>query len=125
MQKEEIDVTVPAVAININQTYDRNLSNEQLYDFTRGVWRLDRDRAESARYAFAVYDGEIVEVYEIQKWHRAGRTQYLTGREFSDAEKATRFEFVGRLATEAVRDRFIGKILADRHTQNPIKYFKC
>lgn len=125
MSEETVAVTVPAVAININQTYDPAMSAEELYDFTRGVWRLDRDRADSARYAFAVYRGKIIEVYQIQKWYRAGRTEYVTGRTFSDKELETRFEFVGRVATDEVRNRFRGKHLSDSHAQNPIKYFKC
>lgn len=125
MPKENIDITVRAVAININKTYRTNLNAAQLYDFTRGVWRLDRDRAEKAKYAFSVYEGEILEVYEISTWSRAGRTEYKTGRTFTDEEKRTRFEFVGQVAPEMVRRTFVGKFLSDSHSQNPIKYFKC
>ncbi len=125
MTKETVDVTVRAVAININQTYSPTMSSESLYDFTRGIWRLDRDRAENAKYAFSVYDGEILEVYEISKWSRAGTTEYLTGREFEDNEEKTRFEFVGRVADEDIREKFVGKLLPDKHSQNPIRYYKC
>ena len=122
---EQIEITDRVVAININQTYYDGMSAEALYDFTRGIWRLDRDRAEGAKYAFSVFQGEIKEVYEIQKWHRAGKTEYITGREFPQDSLATRFEFVGKLATDAVRDKYIGKMMAERHSQNPIKYFNC
>lgn len=120
-----IEINIRAVAININQTYRPHLSDDQLYDFTRGVWRLDRDRAEGAKYAFAVFQGKIVEVYEINKWHRAGRTEYVTGRTFTDKELATRFEFTGRIASPAIREQYVGKLLSEQHSQNPIKYFKC
>ena len=125
MNKEIIEISVRAVAININQTYRDDLSSDELYDFTRGVWRLDRDRADNAKYAFSVYDGEILEVYEIQKWARANTTEYVTGREFTDEEKKTRFEFVGRIANDNVRDKFVGKLLPEKHSQNPIRYYKC
>jgi hypothetical protein len=81
--------------------------------------------AEGAKYAFAVFEGKIVEMYEINKWHRAGRTEYITGRTFSEKELATRFEFTGRVAPENVREKYVGRTLSEPHSQNPIKYFKC
>ena len=125
MSKEEVEILDRVVAININQTYRAGLSAEELYDVTRGIWRLDRDRAENAKYAFAVYQGEIKEVYFIQKWHRAGTTQYETPRELPPELLSTRFEFTGIRAPDEIRDKYVGKLLAERHAQNPIKYFKC
>lgn len=122
---ETVEVTVRTVAININQTYRPGMSAESLYDFTRGVWRLDSERASKAKYAFSVYAGEILEVYEVFKWARAGTTEYITGREIEEHEKKTRFEFVGKIANEDVRKQFVGKMLPEKHSQNPIRYYKC
>jgi hypothetical protein len=124
MQKEIVQVDVRAVAININQSYRPELSADELYDHTRGVWRLHRDRAEKAKYAFAVYDGEILEAYEIFKWVRADTTDYITGRQFTDDHRKFRFEFVGKVANEDIRERFVGKLLPEKHSQNPIRYYK-
>jgi Uncharacterized protein conserved in bacteria len=40
---------------------------DDLYTCTRGLWRLSRERAEHAKYAFAISKSEIKEVYEIEE----------------------------------------------------------
>jgi hypothetical protein len=42
----------------------------ELYDATRGVWRVNPSR-HKAKYAFAVYEGIVKEVYEIKAWFPA------------------------------------------------------
>src|ERR1041385_6463172 len=58
----------PVVAIAINRTYRDGISTKDLYDRTRGTWKISPSRAEKAHYAFAVYQGVIQEVYEIFEW---------------------------------------------------------
>jgi hypothetical protein len=43
----------------------------ELYDATRGWWRLDGDRPERERYALAVGDGYGVQAIEITDWRYA------------------------------------------------------
>src|SRR5438105_2762518 len=118
------EITDPVIAININRTYSPTLSSQELYEFTRGIWRLNRIRADQAKYAFAVYQGEIKEVYEIKKWLSAGSTPYEF-RIHSEAQTKGRFEFLGNLAEDMIRHRYLGKFLPEKHVQNPIKYFNC
>ena len=58
----------PVVAICINEQFPNCKTTDDLYTCTRGLWRLSQERAEHAKYAFAIYKGEIKEVYEIERW---------------------------------------------------------
>jgi hypothetical protein len=122
----------PVVAININQQYKHVVSAEDLYNCTRGIWRLSRERAGKARYAFAVYQGVIKEVYEIEKWIPVSQAtrEYWRERESAQGHDLSethegRSEFVGEVALEAVRKKYVGRRMPVRHSQNPIRYFNC
>lgn len=119
---QQIDESV--IAININQTFKAGMNAQDKYDFTRGVWRLDVNRAKNAELAFTVYQGVVKEVYRIESWHNAGSTNYQNGRTI-DPALASRFEFKGSVADNETRDRYLGKELPERHAQNPIKYYNC
>ena len=122
----------PVVAININQQYPHVRNADELFKCTSGIWRLSRERANKARYAFAVYQGVIKEVYEIEKWIPASQAtlEYWRGREraqgndFSGTHEG-RSEFIGTLAPEAIRKKYVGRRMPVPHSQNPIRYFKC
>ena len=70
-----VDVRHKAILITINRLYRSDMTNEELYEATRGVWKVGqkRDRAE---YAIAVYQGIAREVYRIRTWHPAGTLPY-------------------------------------------------
>jgi hypothetical protein len=93
----------------------------ELYDATRGIWRVGPKR-ERAKYAFVVFEGVIREVYEIIHWFRAGST--LSTRDDSQWE-GDRWEFVGRLAPQMLRRRYINRYVGHLFkvgSQNPIAY---
>lgn len=122
----------PVVAININRQYPRAKNADDLYQVTRSMWRLNRERAGRARYAFAVYQGEIKEVYEIKRWIPTSEAtrRYWRERERSQGDdfRGThdgRSEFIGGLAPEAIRKKYVGRRMPVRHSQNPICYFNC
>jgi hypothetical protein len=125
-------VEEPVVAININRQYPRAGNAEELYQVTRSMWRLNPERANRARYAFAVYQGVIKEVYEIEQWMPATEAtrrfwrerENLQGDDFGETHDG-RSEFVGEVAPEAVRKKYVGKKLPGRPSQNPIRYFNC
>ncbi len=95
-EPESIDVTEPAVLIRISQLFDPRMSAEALYEATRGVWKMG-PRREAARYAMAVAEGIVREVYEIGRWHPAGSTPYAT-RGAAQVEIEDRWEFTGGVA---------------------------
>ena len=62
-----IKITEPAMLIRINRTYRPGMSAAKLYQMTRSNWRCSKQR-EQVRYAFAIYQGVVREVYAINQW---------------------------------------------------------
>ncbi len=96
----------------------------ELYDTTRASWKVGSQR-ESAKYAFAVFEGIVREVYEITKWFPAGSS--FNSRNPRGVRAADRWEFVGRLASESIRRRYINRDVSSYFkpgAQNPISYVK-
>jgi uncharacterized protein (DUF433 family) len=104
---QPIQITHPVILIRINRQFRPGMSSAEMYDSTRGVWRVGQ-RRERARYAFAVFKGVVHEVYEIDAWHPAGSTVYKTGRQ-GDMNVPGRWEFTGRRAEESIRSQYVGK----------------
>lgn len=114
------NITEPAILIRINQQFHYGMSDIELYDATRSNWKLGESR-NKAQYAFAVYNGIVQEVYEIKGWFRGGDTMCGQSKDYH----AERWEFVGKLAPQELRDKYKGKSVADQFPQggqNPIKY---
>ncbi len=127
LDAQEVEITHRVILINIRRLYRYGMSPLELYDVTRGVWKVG-PRRESAEYAFSVYAGIVRAVYSIAAWVKAGST--MTARDYSekDYELSERFEFVGKLATDHIQRKYLGKSV--RHyfapgSQNPIKYVNC
>jgi hypothetical protein len=98
------------------------MSSIELYDATRGVWKAGPNR-DKIRFAMAVYEGVIREIYEVAKWLPAGST--FSTRSIQSDRLLGRWEFVGQLASDAIRDKYIFKSV--RHyfspsSQNPLFY---
>lgn len=118
----------PVLLIRINQLFDREkeMTEEELYEATRGVWKLGVQR-EKAKYVLPVFEGVVREVYEVEKWHPAGTTPYRT-RKREDVHYPGRCEFVGRKAPADVRERYFHKRVDDyfdKRGQNPLRYVEC
>lgn len=107
-----------AILITINKLYRSNMSAEELYEATRGIWVVGL-RREKADYGMAVYQGIVREVYLIEKWHPAGTLLYRT-RDTKGFESSGRWEFEGHVASD-IRDEYIGRSVGPGG-QNPIRY---
>ena len=121
------DITENLIAIKINRSYNENMTEIALYEATRGCWKLDIRKAQHADYALSVYRGIIMEAYKIENWLPAGSIPRIT---LPDAETPRgRYEFVGKVAEKEIRDKYVGKSMANLYKKgeaNPIKYFfKC
>ena len=119
-----VQIDEPVVAISIGRTYRDGISAEELYESTRGIWRLNPQHAEEADLAFAVYQGQIKEVYEVERWQPAGTADY-EHREFDSERLEDRYECVGDVASEDLREKYVGRNMPVRHGQNPIRYINC
>jgi len=101
---EGVMISEPSVLFRIGKYFSPDLSPVELYDVTRGRWKMGRNR-EKAHLAFAIYKHIIIEVYEIAQWFPAGTT--LSAR--LDPPPPDRWEFVGNIAPPQMRDKYINK----------------
>jgi len=109
-RKKPVEVKEPSVLLRINRLYRLTMSATKLYDATRASWKVGHRRGK-VKYALAVFDGIVREVYEVKFPRGDGRRD--------------RWEFVGRLADERVRRRYIDRSvghLSPPGAQNPIAY---
>lgn len=123
----ESDFLEDAVLVKVNQLYRNGMSDFELYEVTRGFWRVDKSKVEGIHLALAVYDGMVLEAYEIAAWLPAG-SGMCAARSVSQAELAHRMEFVGRVADRCIRDRYVGKGVSGLYapgSANPIRYVKA
>jgi uncharacterized protein len=125
---EPVEVTHPMLLIRINRLYRHNMSALELYEATRGVWRLSR-RREGARYACAVFEGVVREVYRIDSWHDANTTGYETRQaELAERDLSGRSEFLGVVAEEDIRSTYRGHSVRSyfkKGQQAPVIYLNC
>ena len=102
-----------------------------LFNYTRGQWRLSKKRAKKAKLAFSVFKGKIVEVYQIDSWHLAGTTMDRDNKRIrrnKNERMANRYEFLGTLADEDIREKYLFKSVKHLFKQgnsNPIMYLNC
>ncbi|WP_156848598.1 hypothetical protein [Collinsella intestinalis] len=123
----ESDFLEDAVLVKVNQLYRNGMSDFELYEVTRGFWRVDKSKVEGIHLALAVYDGMVLEAYEIAAWLPAG-SGMCAARSVCQAELAHRMEFVGRVANRCIRDRYVGKGVSGLYapgSANPIRYVKA
>lgn len=128
MQTTEIEEK--AILIRINKTFQKSMDRQALYDYTRGRWKVNTDRAKNAEYAIAVFKGIVQEVYEIEDWHKAGTTD--SSRKINDKPELNstkslsgRYEFTGKPAPKEIREKYILKSVKHyfvRGNSNPINY---
>jgi len=128
--KRKVDIVEPSILIRINQAFRYSMSEIELYDYTRGQWKLNPERAKNANYGISVYQGIIQEVYEVLDWYKAGTTYSVRqGNENIEREVMEqvdgRYEFIGNLAPKEIREKYKYKSVEHYFKQgnsNPIMY---
>jgi hypothetical protein len=117
-------ISEPSILIRINQKYHDGMSRQELFEATRGVWKI-AVRRENAKLAFAIYKGIVKEVYAIKSWHPAETLSYKTR---TDTHYPGRWEFNGGLAPQDIRNKYIDKSVKEYFTpsaRNVITYVNC
>lgn len=120
---KELNIREPALLIRIAELYRPNISDEELYEATRGVWRLG-ERKSRVNFAFSVAEGRVLEVFVIYGWHPGGSTLYQT-RPHKDVNINGRWEFVGVRASDDLRGQYVGGSVRHYWKQgasNPVLY---
>lgn len=119
-------ITEPSILIRVSQTYSARLTAEGVYEITRGVWKIGK-RRDTVEYALTVVNGIVKEVFEIIAWFPAGTTTYKT-RPLIDVAIDGRWEFIGRVANDTIRKKYIEQSVAhyfSRGAVNPITYLNA
>lgn len=117
----------PTILININKLFRHGMSDVELYDATRAAWKVSRRSAERVELACSVYQGVIREVYEVAHWLPEGSTM-VSHADRGRKVNPMRLEFVGRIAKEKTRKKYVGKSVTNlfkQGAQNPIMYLNC
>lgn len=118
----------PLLLIRVNKKYRHNISSLELYEITRGSWKLG-PRREKAKYACAVFQGVIKEIYVIKSWHESGSTEYKTRLNApEDVVIPGRWEFVGEAANNSIREQYVDKDVSayfKKGAMSPVLYVNC
>ena len=121
------DITDNIIIIKINRSYKPDMSDLQLYDVTRGCWKISIPYASRADYALAVSYGLVKEVYQIFQWYQASEEIRETIKYDPEKEKG-RIVFKGKVASDEIRNRYLGKNvkgLYKKGDMNPARVFKA
>lgn len=120
MENRIDNVDEKVLAVKINRTYREGMSAGELYDCTRGIWKVNKAKLKNVHFAFALYHGVVKEVYEIENWFDELTTEYKYRKPEPTGQRS---EFVGKVADDTIREKYIGKFLPTG--SNTIQYFNC
>lgn len=122
-----VEVVHPALLIRINRLYRYGMEEEELYEMTRGTWKLGRKR-ERARFALSVFHGVVRAVFEINTWHPGRTTPYRIRVFENPIPNPGRWEFLGKPAEDSIRVQYVGRSVRQYFTQglqSPVVYVNC
>jgi len=125
---DPIHIEEDVILIKVPKFYHEGISDEELYEITRGVWKMS-NRREKARFAFSIFGGEIKAAYEIISWHKAFTTKYTERTDLemlSDEFLRKRHEFLGTISNE-MQNKYLGKSVRKyfRGSSAPFVYCNC
>jgi hypothetical protein len=126
---EEVAIDEQVILVRINQLYHDGMTSDELYDATRRAWRLSEGHCQDAKYALAVFQGDVKEVYEIEGWDREGTTPDKTKINPNPPNPHSgRLEFLGKLADNTIRDKYLFKSVRQylpKGSRFPVHYVNC
>ncbi len=120
------DMKKKIILIRPARSCNKGMSDQEIYEMTRGVWRVSIVNAQKVEYAFCVIKGEIIRIYKIHQWHPAGTLEYKY-RSKEEVNVEGRWEFEGERC-EQLEKEYSGISIASyfsKGNQNPIRYINC
>jgi hypothetical protein len=120
-----VSITDRAILIRIAELWHLGMSRDELYEATRGHWKVGR-RRERADLALAVAGGIVRGVFVIDSWHPAGTTPSRT--DVHREAPPDRWEFVGHPAERDIDAKYLHRSVRRyfrKGNQNPIRYVNC
>lgn len=101
---------------------NKSIAKNSIYDATRFAWKINKKKAERAKYVLAVMQGLIVGVFKVYEWKEAIIRNFP---EFH-LNRPGRYGFVGEEAEDNIKQMYIRKRVPDIYRKkgaaNPIKY---
>jgi len=94
--------------LRLNQHWRQNMPDGELYDITRGIWKLGT-RKERVEVILAVANGIVRKVYIPESWHPAGTTDYVFKHPDIEEKHKSRWEFIGKEASEPEHLEYLHK----------------
>lgn len=126
------EITEPCALIKIRDSFPDSASrtDQELYDATRGMWKLNIDQArKNAKFVLGIYGGVVREVYEVTEWLPANSTLYSAASKnwkgTQDYKSEGRIEFVGKIAKESIRNKYLWKSVSHLYkvgNASPVMY---
>lgn len=112
---EEAEIKEKVMLININNLFNANMNEKEIYEATRKSWIVSLEKANKCEIVMAVYKGVVREVFICNKW------------EFYEIDKKgkKRSIFYGEKAKEEIRNKYYLKSVEKywkKGAQYPIKY---
>ena len=114
----DIEIKESAILIIVNKLYRRGMSDDELYEITRGNWVVVK-RRNKVKYAFTIYNGIVRQVFEIRDWNPVEARS-------SDQKTRKRWRFTGGVSDRL--QHYLGGSVEGyikKGAQNPIKYVNC
>ncbi len=118
---EEIKENIAIV--KINHTYYEHISDLELYDATRGIWKIKLESVKNVDYVLSVAFGMVKEVYKVDIWVPANQLNRKT-IPYDEVKGKNRIGFFGKVAEETIRKKYLNKSVAKlykRGEANPVK----
>ena len=106
----------PTILLKLNKTFRYAMVEEgaterdkrELFEATCGFWGVGKSNREQVKFAMAVYDGVIQEIYNVEGWQPGGTHDYEIIRVNED--HSDNWEFCGhRCEDDAIRQMYAGK----------------
>ena len=109
------------IIININKQYKRGLWDVGIYNATKEIWTISKERVDKIKYVLSEYKGLIVEVFEVEEWYTKDRWYNSRAKKFWETKLW--YWFNGKVANKNIRDLYINKsIFKARWNANVIRY---
>lgn len=105
----------PTILFRLSSTFRYSMAGDgaserdrlSLFEATCGTWNLG-DNRNKMKYAMAVFDNVVQEIYEIRSWHPGGTRKYETLDRSGDHSHLWEFDGV-RCMEKEVREAYMGK----------------
>ena len=123
------DITHKVMLVKLTYTYHNGMSEFDLYEAVRGVWKASYDRASEVDYVFGIHEQTIVAVFKPDEWHYVRenidipRPHEIFGEVFEQKRDRIYFICNDYKQKDAQQISYLNKYIGDlKSSQNPITY---